>query len=148
APVRPRGLQPKTIPIGSSFQFSSIAALTPFNNPNSLRARQHRRAGKTDEQSVFDDTWNGAQQSRQILRPGYAAKMGVDNPVATVSDENVAILPLSDHHWPGNSIFGKRAADGALGRRQPERNDLDRQGKATERLDPFRIVRNHDHAVG
>src|SRR5271169_7115005 len=36
-------------------RFSSIAALAPLNNTNSLRACQHRHTGKTDEQPVLDN---------------------------------------------------------------------------------------------
>ena len=35
--------------------FSSIAALPPFNNANSPRARQNNCAGEADEQPVLDN---------------------------------------------------------------------------------------------
>ena len=87
------------------------------------------------------------KKPRQARRIGYPSEMGIDNPVAAIGDKNVAVFALSDHHLPGNAAFGKCLADGAPRRRQPERNDLNRQRKAAKRLDPFGIVGDHDHAI-
>src|SRR4030088_2216861 len=123
-----------------------IAALPPFNNTNSLRARQHRRAGKIDEQPMLDNARYRVQQSREMRSIADALKMGIDNPVAAIGDKNVAVLGLSDHHLPGNPAFRKCLAHGPPRRRQAERNDLDWQRKAAENLDPFGIIGDHDHA--
>src|SRR5450631_773438 len=124
-----------------------IAALPPFNNTNSLRARQHRRAGKTDEQPMLDNARYRVQQSREMRSIADALKMGIDNPVAAIGDKNVAVPGLSDRHLPGNAAFRKCPADGPPRRGQAERNDLDWQRKAAENLDPFGIIGDHDHAI-
>src|SRR5580704_19435554 len=49
-----------------------IAALSPLNNTNSAGASQHRDAGKTDEQPMFDDARNGAKRLRKTRRVRYA----------------------------------------------------------------------------
>ena len=122
--------------------------VTPFNHSNSLRARQHHRAGKADEQPVLDHAGDQAQQACQARRILYSSEMGVDDPVAAIGDKNVAVLAFPQHHLPGNPAFGKRACHGATGRGETERNHLDRQRKAAEHIDPFGLVRDHDHAIG
>ena len=117
--------------------FSSICGLRPFNNANSLRACQHRRAGKTNEQPVLDDARYRSQQSCQARSIGYTSKMGIDDPVATIGDKNVAVLALSDHHLPGNATFRKCLAHGALRRRQAERNTSTGNGKWPSTFDPL-----------
>ena len=77
----------------------------PFDNANSVSARQHSRAGKTNKQPVLDDTGYRGQQSCQARRIGYPAEMGIDDPVAAIGDENVAIPALSNRHLPGNAGF-------------------------------------------
>src|ERR1700738_1083337 len=142
-----QGPRPTKFLKDTSFQISSIAALPPFNNANSLRARQNTRAGKTNEQPMLDNPRYGGQQSRQPRGIGYASEMGIDNPVAAIGDKNVTVFALSDHHLPGNAAFRKCLADGASRRRQAERNDLNRQWKATQNIDPFGVVGDHDHAI-
>src|SRR5258708_18317213 len=90
---------------GASFQFSSIAASTPFNNANSLRACQDSRAGKTDEQPVLDNARYRSQQLRQARRGGYFSKMGIRNPVAAIGDKNRSVFALSDHHLARKAAF-------------------------------------------
>jgi hypothetical protein len=85
---------------GASFQISSIAALPPFNNANSLRACQNSRAGKTNEQPMLDNARYRIQQSRQPRRIGDWSEMGIDNPVAAIGDKNVTVLALSERHLP------------------------------------------------
>ena len=115
--------------------------LAPFENANSLCARQYNRAGKADEQPMLDDARDRVQQACQTRRIGDPSKMGIDNPVATIGDKNVAVLPLADPHLPGNAGLRKCPRDGAPGRPEAERDHLDRQRKAAERLDPFAVIR-------
>src|SRR5450631_2621027 len=84
-----------------------IAALPPVNNTNSSRARQHRRAGKTDEQPMLDNARDRVQQSCQARSIVYALEMGIDNPVAAIGDKNVAVSAVSNHHLARNAAFGK-----------------------------------------
>jgi len=116
-------------------------ALAPFENANSLCARQYNRAGKADEQPMLDDARDRVQQACQTRRIGDPSKMGIDNPVATIGDKNVAVPALADPHLPGNAGLRKCPRDGAPGRPEAERDDLDRQRKAAERLDPFVVIR-------
>ena len=55
-PLQMQGLRPTTFLKGDSFNSPEIAALRPFNYANSLSACQDCRAGKTNEQSVLDNT--------------------------------------------------------------------------------------------
>jgi len=80
-----------------------MAALSPLNYANSFRACQHHDAGKTNEQPVLDHVRNHIQQTRQARRIGYSPQMGIDNPVATIGDKNVAVPVLSESHLPGNA---------------------------------------------
>src|SRR6202163_2826947 len=128
---RPASASPSTRPAADKIpkrrfipNLHKIAALPPFNNTNSLRARQHRRAGKTDEQPMLDNARYRVQQSREMRSIADALKMGIDNPVAAIGDKNVAVPGLSDHHLPGNTAFRKCAADGALRCSEAKRNDL------------------------
>src|ERR1700681_1631271 len=149
---RPASASPTTRPAADKIlkrrfipNLHKIAALPPFNNTNSLRARQHRRADKTDEQPMLDNARYRVQQSREMRSIADALKMGIDNPVAAIGDKNVAVPGLSDHHLPGNTAFRKCQAHGPPRRGQGERNNLDWQRKAAENLDPFGIIRDHDH---
>src|SRR3954447_11196953 len=83
--------------------FSSIAALRPFKNANSLRTRQDRKACKTDEQPVLDDARDRGQQTGQAGSIGDHSQMCIDNPVAAIGDESMAVMPVSDHHPPGGA---------------------------------------------
>src|ERR1019366_3100679 len=98
----------------------------PFNNANSLRAGQHRDAGKTNEQPVLDHARYRVQQSRQARRIGYLPQIGIDNPGAAIGEKSMATPAFSDRHVPGNAVFRTCPADGALRRREAERNDLHR----------------------
>ena len=89
-----------------------------------------------------------SQRLRKTRRIRYAPKMGIHDPVAAIGDKNVTVAAFSDHYLAGNAAIGKRFFDQPPRRAEPKRNDLDRQRKAAERLDPFRLVGNHDHAVG
>ena len=123
---------------GSSFRFSSIAALPPFNNANSLGACQHRDAGKANEQSVLDNARYRGQRSCQAWRIGYSSEMGIDDPVAAIGDKNVAVLALSDHHLARKRRFPQMPRPmRPPGRRQAERNHLHRQRKAAEHCRPI-----------
>ena len=79
APVRAQGPRPTRFLKGSSFQILlEITALPPFNNTNSLRACQHRRAGQTDEQPVLDNARvsrlsSPARRGASLIRPRWAS---------------------------------------------------------------------------
>src|SRR5579871_3996942 len=123
--------------MNASFLFSLRCGARPLNNSNSLGARQHRDAGKPDEQSMLDDARNEAQQLRQMRRVRDALEMRIDDPVAAIGDKNVTVAAFSQAQLAGNAARRKRLFDRALGRTKAERNDLDRQRKTAERLDPF-----------
>src|SRR5262249_19496141 len=110
--------------------------LRPFDNANPLRARQDCRARQRDEQTVLHDTRYRAKQARQTRRVLYSCQMGIDNPVAAISDEKVAPLALSQHHLSGKAAFCEGVGHGALRGRQSERDHLHRQRKAADRCDP------------
>src|SRR5438874_5927969 len=95
-----------------------LPALPPLNYANSLGTCQDGGAGQANEQPVFDDTRDQAQQARQTRRIHDAPEMGIDNPVAAIGDKNVAVLALA---FPG-----KCRGQGPLGSGQPERNYLHR----------------------
>ena len=126
-----------------------IAASWPFNNANSLGARQHRHAGETDEQPVLDDARYGGQQARQARRIGYSSEMGIDDPVAAIGDKNVAVPAFSDHHLPGNAGFAQmpwpwRAAS-PRGRTGSTSIGSGKRPSTSTHLD---VVGDHDHAIG
>ena len=73
---------------------------------------------------MLDNARYDVQQYRQPRRIGYSSKMGIDNPVATIGDKNMAIPALPDPHWPGNTAFRKRRRHGSLRGREAERDDL------------------------
>jgi hypothetical protein len=75
---------------------------------------------------VLDNARDRGQQAGQAGSILYQPEMGIDDPVATVGDKNVAVLGLSDNHLPGSTTFSKRLPYGPPCRREPERNDLDR----------------------
>jgi hypothetical protein len=87
------------------------------------------------------------KQPAKARRIGDPAEMGIDNPVAAIGDKNVAVLAVSDPHLPGNAALRKCRRDGALGRRQAERNHLDRPPEMAEDIDRFAVVGDHDHAI-
>src|ERR1700741_1487490 len=72
-----------------------FSASWPFNNANSLRAGQDCGTGKPYEQPVLADAGYDIQQPCQTRSIDYSSKMGIDNPVATIGDKNVAVLALS-----------------------------------------------------
>src|ERR1700727_2317377 len=88
-----------------------IAALSPLNNTNSVGAGQHRDAGKTDEQPMFDDARNGAKRLRKTRRVRYAPEMGIHDPVAAIGDKNVTVAAVSDEYLARNAAIGKRFFD-------------------------------------
>ena len=102
-----------------------MADLPPFNHTNSLRACQHGGARNANKKPMLDDARYRSQQCREARRVGYSSQMGIDEPMAPIGDKNVTVPGLSDHHLAGDAGFGKGPGDGALRRRQPERNDLD-----------------------
>src|SRR3981189_1837024 len=79
-------------------RFSSIAALRPSKNANSLGAGKHRHARKTNEQPVLANARDRGQQAGQTGSIGYQPEMCIDNPVATIGDKSMAIMTISDHH--------------------------------------------------
>ena len=102
---------------------------------------------KDGNTQVGNDTGYGGQQPRQKRRIGDLAQMGIDNAVAAIGDKNVAVLALSQHHVPGIAGLGKYRGHRPLRRGQAERNNLNRQRKAAENIDPFGVVGDHDHAI-
>src|ERR1700730_10913978 len=72
-------------------RFSSIAALWPFKNANSLGACKHRQARKTNEQPVLDNARDRGQQAGQTGSIGYPPEMCIDNPVAAIGDKSMAV---------------------------------------------------------
>src|SRR5258708_6840938 len=131
----------------SFIRFSSIAVLWPFKNANSVGASQHRHARKTNEQPVLDDARNRVQQAGQAGSVGYQPEMGIDYPVATIGDKSMAVSAISDTHLPGSATCREPLPHCPPRRREPKRNDLDRQREAAESRDPFRIVGDHNHAI-
>src|SRR3954447_6154246 len=148
----PLSANPTTRPTAKTFAtlfipILLIAALWPFNNANSLRTSQHRQTGKTNEQPVLDDTGDRGQEVGQPRSIRYSSEVGIDDPVAAIGDENVAMLAVSNHHLPGKAGLRKHFADGPPCRRPAKRNHLYRKRKATESLHPFGLICDHYHAI-
>ena len=59
----------------------------------------------------------------------------------------MAVLAFSDGQFAGYAARRESLFDAPARRRKTERNDLDRQWKATQRLHPFGVVGNDDHLV-
>src|SRR5258708_35918971 len=112
--------------------FFGIMLLAPFDNANPLGARQYNRAGKADEQPMLDDARDRVQQACQTRRIGDPSKMGIDNPVATIGDKNVAVLPLADPHLPGNAGLRQCPRDGEPGSPEAARATLDGQRNTSD----------------
>ena len=100
---------------------------------------------EADEQTVFHDARNSRKPGRESLRVGDAPQLGVEQPVPAIRDENMAVLVLAQQRRSWTSRFGGGRLDRAAGRRGAERRDFNRQRKAAEHRDPFRLVGDHDH---
>src|ERR1700719_4043058 len=96
---------------------------------------------------MLDDTRNGAERLCKTRRIRYAPEMSIHDPVAAIGDENVTVAAFSDPYLAGNAAIGERLFDCVPRRGEPEGDDLDRQRETAERLDPFCLVRDHDHAL-
>src|SRR5262249_38094623 len=128
SPPIPRRVRPRA---SSSIRSSFLVSfrLSPFNHADSLAARQNGRAGQADEQSMLhpaEDRTQGDREPCGILDP---SKMGIEDPVATIGDENVAVLGLAERHLPGNAGLRKCLLDRPPCRAKSERNDLQGQRK-------------------
>lgn len=78
----------------------------------------------------------------------YPPKMGIDNPVAAIGVESMAILGLADIHLSWKRYFQQRPSRWLGGRSQAKRDDFDRKREAPEGRNPFRLIRDHNHPVG
>src|SRR4051794_34314577 len=107
-------------------RFPSIAALRPFKTANSLRARQHHHVRQTDEQPVLDNARDQAQLAGQAGSIGYQAEMGIDNPVAAIGDESMAVGTIPDTDLPRYTTLPEHPSKRPPGRGQSERDDFDR----------------------
>src|SRR5439155_1177567 len=109
--------------------------------------RQNCRAREVDEQPVLDNAGYRTQQAREMRGVFYSSEVGIDNPVAAIGDEKVALSALSHHHLPGNATFRKRCGHRALGRREPERHAVAHTSERTRCRQPFQFVHGHTRAI-
>ena len=74
--------------------------------------------------TMLDHARNRIQEAGKAWRICNPAEMAIDDPVAAISDENVAIPTLAQHHLPGNAGRGKRLFHGAPGCAEAKGNHL------------------------
>ena len=87
---------------------------------------------------MLDDARNSGERLRETRRIRNAPEMGVDDPVAAIGDKNVTVAGrFSPTNWPETPQSAKAFSIAPPRGAEAERNDLDRQRKAAERLDPF-----------
>ncbi len=68
--------------------------LTPLHDTHAVRSGKNGRLRKADEQTMLHDPGNGRKRLRQRLGIANAAERGVDNPVAAIRDERMAVFAL------------------------------------------------------
>jgi phosphoglycolate phosphatase len=125
-----------------------VSSPEPFDHIDALGAGDDRGASQTDEQPVLHHPRDRRQFRGENVRPRNALKRGIEDEVAAVRDERMAVRAAPQLRGPGRVRGGSRRFDRAAGRGETERHHLDRQGKVAEQRDPFGVIGNHEHAGG
>ena len=149
APVPLRGPRPTKFPKHASFQFSSEIAASTAVQLREFPGRPPARPVLARPMNSPCSTTPGmavnrpARRGASVIRPRWASTIQWPPSVTKTWPS----LPFRSTICPELPVCANAPADGALRRGKPERNDLDRQRKAAENIDPFGVVGDHDHAI-
>src|SRR5271156_421265 len=117
----------------------------PLDEPHPVRTGNDSSPSEADEQAVFHDSRDHSKPCRKSLRVWNALQLGVQNPVAAIRDESMAVWPFAHYCSPGATGSGSCSFDRQPGRLGAKWHDLDRQRKPAKLKNAFGFVGNHQH---
>src|SRR5512141_2456548 len=103
-----------------------------FNDLDALRSANDRHRGQSDKQTVLHNPRDSGKRMRHCGRIVNPPKRRVDDPVAAIRDESMAVLAAPQIQRPRPPDRGDRLLDRLPGRGKPERRDLNRQRKGSK----------------